>query len=61
MGTEMKESILEAGFERYLVKFKDGTAATVNASSFADVLAELLESGKNEDDVIIIEKIDYLI
>lgn len=54
------EKIIEEGFERYLVTFKDGSKATVNASSFVDVLAELRESNRDEEDVINIEKLDFL-
>lgn len=53
------EKIIEEGFERYLVTFKGGSKATVNASSFADVLAELIESKRDEDDAISIVKLDY--
>lgn len=59
MGTEMNEEILQEGFERYIVTFKDGSQATINASSFADVLAELRESKRDEDDAISIVKLDY--
>ncbi len=52
------DEIMKDGFERYLaVSMKDG-AVVINASSFIDVLAELRESGINEDDVVSITKLD---
>ena len=53
-----EEKILDEGFERYLVVSITAGAMIVCASSFIDVLAELKESGIEEDDVIIINKID---
>ena len=44
--------------ERYLVIQKYGPMATVWASTFADVLKELNESGIEDDDVIQITKLD---
>ena len=55
-----EEKILEDGFERYMVVVYGVGAATVKASSFVDVLAELGESGVNEEDVIQITRIDLL-
>ena len=57
--TVMDEEIMQKGFERYLVTFKDGSQATIKASSFVDVLAELRESNKDEEDVVDIEKLDW--
>lgn len=55
----MKDEVLQEGFERYAVTFKDKSGATVNASSFVDVLAELKESNYDEEDVVSIVKLDY--
>ena len=56
----MEEKIIQDGFERYLVVLMNDAPAIVNASSFVDVLAELRESGIDEDDVFSITKIDLI-
>ena len=54
-----EQKVMEKGFERYLVVSVKEGAMIVHASSFIDVLAELKESGINEDDVIVMNKLDF--
>ena len=55
-----EQKVMEEGFERYLVVSIRHGAMIVNASSYLDVLAELKESGIDEEDVIVIVKIDLV-
>lgn len=55
-----EQKVMEEGFERYLVVDLKRGAMIVYASSFIDVLAELKESGIDEEDVIVIVKIDLV-
>lgn len=55
-----EEKVMEQGFERYLVVSLTKGAMIVYASSFIDVLAEMKESNVDEDDVIVITKIDLV-
>jgi len=55
-----EQKVVEEGFERYLVVDLKRGAMIIYASSFLDVLAELKESNINEDDVIVMVKIDLV-
>lgn len=55
-----EQKVMEEGFERYLVVSIRSGAMIVNASSYLDALAELKESGIDEEDVIVIVKIDLV-
>jgi len=55
-----EQKVMEEGFERYLVVSIRSGAMIVSASSYLDALAELKESGIDEEDVIVIVKIDLV-
>ena len=55
-----EQKAMEEGFERYLVVDLKRGAMIIYASSFLDALAELKESNINEDDVIVMVKIDLV-